>query len=143
MYFPPSWIGQEARDHAEMFIADYSSQIFWMSANVHNMLPESDQDYWPDWLELSLGYTARNLCNGGIYPCDPEKSPLVADNVHGRRKIILALDYDMVKLLPDGPDAWNWFKQGLNYIKFPAPAVEFDLEGAEPRFMLVYPFPLW
>ena len=143
MYFPSDWTGDIGRDHAEVFIDDYSSHTFWLSMNVQNMLPESAKDYWPDWLELSVGYAARNLCDGYLYPCDPKQSPFVTDGVYGRRKIILALDYNMVKLLPDGPNAWNWFKQTLNYIKFPSPAVEFDLEGAEPRFMLVYPFPLW
>ncbi len=142
MYAPPCWTGVAGRDYAQSFIDDYSSQIFWLSINVNNLLPDMAKPYWPDWLEISVGYTARSLCNGDIYPCDPIDSPHVVDNVHGRRKIIVAMDYDMVKLLPDGNTYWNWLKQSMNYVKWPAPAVEFDLEGGGAKFMLIYPFNL-
>ncbi len=147
MYFPADWHGELVRDHAEAFIDDYSSHTFWLSVNVHNLLPESAQPYWPEWLELSFGYAVRNLCDGYVgsqyVGCDLEKSPLVVDKVHGRRKIMVALDYNLIKLLPDGPHYWNWFRQSLNYVKFPSPAIEFDLEDGDTRFMLVYPFSLW
>ena len=120
-----------------MLIDDYSSQTYWLSINMHNILPEPAKDYWPTWLELSVGYAARNLCHNN---CDPIYSPHVLDQVYGRRKIIIALDYDMVALLPDGCNTWNVVKQYLNYFKFPSPAVEFDLEGGSTKFMLLYPF---
>ena len=144
MYFPSDWHGEKKRDHAEMFIDDYSSQTFWLSINVHNMLPTKLQQYWPAWMQLSVGYAARNLCDLSLHgTCDPEYSPKVTEWTYGRRKIIVSLDYNLVELLPDGCNTWNWFKQGLNYVKFPSPAVEFDLEGGPTKFMLVYPFQLW
>jgi hypothetical protein len=59
--------------------------------------------------------------------------------VWGNRKLIIALDYDLVKLLPDGGHFWNWLKQSLNYFKLPSPAIEI---GKPIRFYLLYPFPI-
>ena len=68
MYIPADWHGEKRRVGAEMLIDDYSSQTYWLSINMHNILPEPAKDYWPTWLELSVGYAARNLCHNN---CDP------------------------------------------------------------------------
>lgn len=139
MYFPPEWHGELSRKPSSFFIDDYSSQTFFLSMNVHNMLPESMKRYWPAWLQLSVGYAARNMVdylNPGI-TYDPSRSPVKFATVAGSPRYILALDYDLVKLLPDGPNWWNWFKQSMNYIKLPSPAVEF---GETTRLFLLYPF---
>jgi hypothetical protein len=57
--------------------------------------------------------------------------------VFGSPRFIIALDYNLVKLLPDGGSFWNWFKQTLNFWKFPSPAIEI---GEQVRFFLFYPF---
>lgn len=139
MYFPPRWFGSRSRVPSTMFIDDYSAHTLWLSVNVYNMLPEGLKKYWPRWLEISFGYAARNLCGGANSQCDPSVSEPVNKNVWGNRKYIVALDYDLVKLLPDGSPFWNWLKQSLNFFKLPSPAIEF---GSPTRFYLFYPFPL-
>ncbi len=141
MYFPADWFGEHPRAEAEAFIDDYSSHTLWLSVNVHNLLPENAKKYWPDWLELSFGYAVRNLCSQAT-GCEGNGGELHLindgrDYVYGDVKYIVALDYDLVKLLPDGCNFWNWFKQSLNFIKMPSPAVEF---GSVTRFYLLYPF---
>lgn len=141
MYFPANWHGNYRRVPSDIFIDDYSSHTLWLSVNVHNMLPKNLKDYWPEWLELSFGYAARNLCSpGGEYNCDPSISYPASDVAWGNQRYIIALDYNLVKLLPDGPNFWNWFRQSLNYFKLPSPAIEFGQGGTE--FYLVYPFRL-
>jgi len=54
------------------------------------------------------------------------------------RRYVVGLDYNLVELLPDGPNFWNWLKQTLNLVKWPAPAIEFSSNGT--RFHLLYPF---
>ncbi len=139
-YLPADWYGENKRKPSEMFNDDYSSHTLWMSVDVHNLLPRSMKDYWPSWLQLSFGYAARNLCdtlNPGAYDCDRSKSVPFRDGYWGSQRFIIALDYDLVELLPDGGNFWNWLRQSINYFKWPSPAVEF---GPTTRFFLVYPF---
>lgn len=137
-YIPSNWFGERKRVPSEIFIDDYSSQVFWLSANVHNMLPQSLKDYWPSWLQLSFGYTARNLCVPGYKECEGKQYDVMLPNVSGDPKYILALDYDLVKLLPEGGSFWNWLRQSLNLIKLPSPAIEFSKSST--KFYLMYPF---
>lgn len=139
-YFPATWHGEKKRDPSEFFIDDYSSQSLYFSFNVYNMLPDNLKKYWLPWLQLSVGYAARNLCDP-IAPnssCDPRYSTIYGDAVAGSPRLIIALDYDFGKILPDGIPIWNWFRQTLNYFKFPAPAIEISERGT--RFLLMYPF---
>jgi hypothetical protein len=141
MYFPAPWFGENHRSGSDAFIDDYSSHTLFVSVNVYNMMPESWQKYWFPWLELSFGYAARNLCVRGDdnYWCDPSKSVECDGSYCGSPRYIIALDYNLVKLLPDGPGLYNWVKQSLNHIKMPSPAIEF---GPATRFHIVYPFKL-
>lgn len=143
-YYPAEWHGEHSRKPHDMFIDDYSSQTFYVSVNVHNLLPDKLAKYWPDWLELTFGYAARNLSindpnYSGIIPY-PNTYPYSASygKAWGNPKYIVGLDYDLVKLLPDGGNAWNWFKQSLNYVKLPSPAIEFSRD--KPKLFLMYPF---
>jgi len=141
-YVNPKWLGEKDRNPHESFIDNYSAQNFWMSINIRNLIGGSTKRYLPDWLQLSVGYAAYSLCSPGSGLCDPKVSTPISNDVWGNPRIIVALDYDLVKLLPDGPPIWNWFKQSLNYIKFPAPALEFRYKG-RTRFYLLYPFSIF
>ncbi len=139
MYIPPRWHSSYSRIPSTMFIDDYSAHTFWISVKINNLLPENAKRYFPDWLELSFGYAVRNLCDNYHYTCDPKISNPITNSVWGNRKFIVALDYDLVKILPDGAPFWNWLKQSLNFFKLPSPAIEF---GNPTRFYLIYPFPI-
>ncbi len=141
-YMPPKWHGQNDRVPHDMFIDNYSSHTMWLSVNVHNLLPKSMKSYWPKWLELCVGYAARNLYSpGSTEPYDPEKSLPVSDKAWGDRRFIIALDYNLVHLIPDtNASFWNWLRQSANYLKFPAPAVSFGDSGT--KYFLFYPFEL-
>jgi hypothetical protein len=121
-YVHPQWIGQPRRPDAIAFWDNYNGATDWMAINVNGLLGDDALPFWPDWLQIAIGYAARDL---GY----PEASV----------RYIIALDYDIVKLLPDGGAFWNWTKQTLNMWKFPAPALELGPHSA-PRFRLMYPF---
>jgi hypothetical protein len=144
MFLPPNWHNENSRDGSTFFIDDYSSHSFFLSVNVNNMLPDNLEKYWPDWLQLSFGYAARDLINPFEYRDNPEKTEEIKntravfrENVAGNPRYILALDYDLAKILPEGIPIWNWVRQTLNYIKLPSPAIEF---GETTRVFLLYPF---
>ena len=141
-YIPSEWFGYQSRQPHEIFIDDYSSQAYFFSLNIHNMMPDSWslKQYYPSWLELSIGYVMRNglvlyQTNGIGVPCSECIS--LKEGAWGSPRLVLALDYNMVKLLPDGGNTWNWFKQTLNLLKFPSPALEI---GKVTRFYLMFPF---
>lgn len=137
MYIPADAHGEMKRRPHFAFIDDYSSHTMWMSVNVHNLLGDDYNQYWPKWLQLSFGYAVRNLCD----PLDPNfdcsDSYAVNGVVHGDRKFIIALDYNLAEIIPEVGAPFDWFIQSLNYVKLPSPAIEI---GEQTKFMLVYPF---
>lgn len=140
MYFKPEWHGELSRNPSNNFIDNYSGQTFFLSFNVYNLLPKDLKKYWVDWLEISIGYSARNLSYSKPIAINENiNSYEVLPGVWGSPRFIIALDYNLVKMLPEGPPFWNWFKQTLNYIKLPSPALEVG-PGIKPRFKIVYPF---
>jgi len=144
MYFPSRWNGETNRIPSDIFVDDYSSQTIWLSINVYGLLPKEVDFYWPKWLNISLGYAVRNLNEVCVIE-DPEQRSLAKVGKlsldgcnYGNPKYILALDYNLVELFPKTDIAFlNWLIQTANYIKWPAPAIEF---GQETKFMLLYPF---
>jgi hypothetical protein len=103
------WPSKEMRSgaHKGNAIDDYEGQTYWMSVHVEGLLPQSWKPYWPDWLALAVGVSVRNM----------------ELHENKERNIILALDYDMTKIIPG--DSWlmQTLKQALNYVRFPAPAI--------------------
>ncbi len=122
MWVPTKWTGARPIPHETAVVDDYNASTFWMSIDIHNLLPQSMQASWLPWLNIAVGYAARNV---GYFPEEPT------------RHLVIALDYNMVRLLPEGGSFWNWIRQSMNMIKFPAPAIEF---GPTTKFRLLYPF---
>ena len=123
-YYPSPWYGDLPKAGSQTPIDEYSAWNFWISANVKDL---SGWAFWPTWLNIAAGYGARNLGDPGE-----------------RRVVTLALDYDLVKILPDGSPGWNWTRQTLDFFKFPAPGVEWDItRGGKSlglHWFLAYPF---
>ena len=129
-YIPSEWSGEPVLStRPRTFIDDYNSSTFWWSVNVYNILPGEMKKYWVPWLDLSFGYGADAI--------DAASTGGSPDQLATRRYMI-GLDYNLVKILPEGGWFWNWFRQSLNYIKLPSPAVEF--KNNVTRFYLMYPF---
>lgn len=121
-FYPAYWFGEKTRKEALSVLDDYSAWTWWLSVNVHNLLPKTLQSYYPSWLNIAIGYAGRNLG--------------WSDQT---RKFIISLDLNLEQLLPEGGSFWNWLRQYLNMIKLPAPAVEFSPDSP-PRWYLLYPF---
>ncbi len=102
-------------NHDGNMIDDYEGQTFWMGIHVHGLLPRSWKPYWPEWLGIAVGVSVRNMpirVNGTVTYGNPLE-----------RNIILALDYDVTKIIPG--DTWLLvaLKEALNFIHFPSPAI--------------------
>lgn len=131
--FDPKWsVGPSGRDsareaaqeHSRIIVDDYDRQDAWLSAKVHNLLPEGLQPYWPKWLQLAVGAGARDV---------------ELKNYTAYRTLHIALDYNLVELLPNLGPFGNWLVQGLNNFKFPAPALQL---WPKVQFKILYPFSL-
>jgi hypothetical protein len=123
-YYPSQWMGDLPKAGSLTPIDDYSAWNFWLSTNIKDLTGWS---FWPSWLNIAEGYGARNLGDPGE-----------------RRVVSLALDYDLVKILPDGSPQWNWWRQTLDFLKLPAPGLEWDItrggKSIGVYFYLAYPF---
>ena len=130
-YIPSEWTGKPTlSSRPRTFIDDYNSSTFWWSVNVYNILPDQMKKYWVPWLDISFGYGADAIDAASTANGPPDQL--------ATRRYMIGLDYNLVKLLPEGGWFWNWFRQSLNYIKFPSPAIEF--KNNVTRFYLMYPF---
>lgn len=116
-FVPAGWL--DVPRLSTTWIDDYNSSTFWLSTSPR-CLAGDRLEWWPVWLNIALGYGVR--ING-----DEDRA----------RRVILALDYNLIQLLPDGGHVWNWLRQTLDHIKFPSPAIEFS---PEPRLFLAFPF---
>jgi hypothetical protein len=128
-YIPTEWTTKADINRPKTFIDDYNSTTFWYSLNVNNILPDDLKKFWIPWLNIAIGYGAdSDLKPNAAGPPDQQ-------NI---RRFLIGLDYDLVKLLPDGGSFWNWFRQSLNYIKLPSPAIQ--ISNGIVKFYLMYPF---
>ena len=142
IYIPSEWTGYKRRIPNAMFIDDYSSQFFSYSINIYNMLPDKWKTYYPSWLELSIGYTVRNMLDKVRFPDEEPCSECTfwREGYWGSPRLVIGLDYNLEKILPEGGNTWNWFRQTLNRFKLPSPAFEI---GKVTRFYILFPFKLW
>jgi hypothetical protein len=128
-YIPTEWTTKADINRPKTFFDDYNSTTFWYSININNILPDNLKKYWVPWLNIAVGYGADS---------DLKPNSLGPPDQQNIRRFIIALDYNLVKLLPEGGSFWNWFRQTLNYMKFPSPAVQFS--NGVVKFYLMYPF---
>lgn len=103
--------------------SDYSGHIYWLSVDVHNVLPESLRDYWPKYLNIAFGLGAKNVSYGDVGT--------------KQRKFAIGLDWNTNAIIPDG-DTWGIVKNLINKIRFPAPGIKFTTnETTETKLLLV------
>ena len=131
-YLSPKWMfGPNPRDSAReaaqirsrIIVDDYDRQDVWISAKLHYLIP-SISNWWPKWLCLAVGAGARDVELKDYRPY---------------RVVHIALDYDLMAMLPNLGSFGNWLLQGLNAFKLPAPALQV---WPHVQFKLLYPFTL-
>jgi hypothetical protein len=92
------------------FTEHYDGHIYWLTANVNNLLPEGLEPYWPDLLQLGVGYS-------------------VADR-GTRSEVVVGLDFNLEVFRPSSAEV-DLFLRTLNTFHWPAPGVKFT-EGRKP-----------
>ncbi|MEC8932245.1 MAG: DUF2279 domain-containing protein [Candidatus Latescibacterota bacterium] len=108
------------RPRTQYAIDDYEGMTFWMTIAVEPMLRGHAKQMWPDWLGLAIGYGATGMHGANVKSKGREREYLHLPD--SRPEIILSLDAD-TRYLPGDGDIWSLFKEQLNWLHLPAPAI--------------------
>lgn len=108
------------RPHTRYAIDDYQGMTFWLTLALEPLLPARWQPRWPDWLGLAVGYSARGMHGANVKSRGREREYSLLPSA--RPEVLVSLDYD-ARYLPTGGWVWEAFKEQLNWLRFPAPAV--------------------
>lgn len=110
----------------EKLLKDYNAQTYWASINVESFLP--DQNKWPDWLNIAVGYGAENMYGGFENKWTSNGIEYNASGIERYHQFYLSLDADLTKI-----KSKNAFLRTIlpifNIFKMPAPAIEITSRG--------------
>ena len=125
--YAPDLLG---KDWTQQWLKDYNGQTYWLSVN-----PNSFQvDWMPKWLNVAVGYGADGMIGASENPLDV--NGLDVSNIERKRQYYLSLDLDLSRIPVKRPWLRSVFSM-INFIKIPAPALEFQ-EGGGVRFHALY-----
>jgi curved DNA-binding protein CbpA len=111
-------------------IDDYGGQSYWITVDIHRMLPESDKKYWPEWLNLAIGAAGYHI---GDFAVSTQKDVYIKPEV----AYFVALDFEIEKIIPKtNIGVIDFIVRGLNYWHLPAPAFRIT---PEPKFFFLFP----
>lgn len=127
-YWPSSYAKQRpnalGKNVVESILKDYNAQTYWLSCNIWSFLPHRNQRKFPKWLNIAVGYGANGMLGGS------ENPPNFA-HVQRYHQFYLSLDVDLTKIETRSKAVRTLLKT-LNFIKFPAPTIEFTTLPNEP-----------
>ena len=92
---------------------DYNGQTYWISMNINSMF-RVDNSQFPDWLNLALGHSAKDMT-----------SPNNTTNDGRYRQFFLSFDIDLMRIKSNNK-ILNVLSNIFGYIKIPFPTVEYS-----------------
>jgi len=100
-------------NHLERALKDYNGQTYWMSFNLKSLMQIENENF-PNWLSLALGYSATGM-----------ETPFAQNNDSEReREFLLSLDVDLNKIKTKNK-ALNAVLHTFGFLKFPAPTMQY------------------
>jgi hypothetical protein len=96
--------------------SDYDGHIYWLSIDVNGVMPQGMKEYWPRFLNLAVGYGAKNVSH--------QKAVLEEINPNGpaARKFAVSLDYNL-RSFDIEDDFLFTVRNIVDYFHFPAPGI--------------------
>jgi hypothetical protein len=119
---------------ATRLLKDYNGQTYWLSFNPFTFSKKKVRAF-PNWLSLSLGYSAFGMLGGHYNPLLVTDSDGNVLKFERQRRLYLSLDMDLTKIKTKSK-ILNRLLGALNILKFPAPALEFS--SGKLRFYPIY-----
>jgi hypothetical protein len=109
------WSAKGAASPAN-FTSDYDAMTIWLTFNVHNLLPEAASNFWPEFIQLAVGY--------GV------------DEHASLHEVAIGIDFNFSAFKTDNRDILM-AQRALDIFHLPAPAVKI-VEGKAPNYELFY-----
>lgn len=111
-YYPSPALTEGAKNGA--FLDDYNGQTTWLSINIHDLLLKKGQTFWPDYLNIAVGYGVNNY----------------TDLENRYADYYVGLDLDWRKIIPGKSKFMLWFKDVINHFRFiPLPVLKINKDG--------------
>jgi hypothetical protein len=111
-YFPSEDMRSGKKQGA--FLDDYDGQTMWLSIGIHHFLSEKTKKYWPDFLNIALGYGVKGH----------------TDYTKRYQDFYIGFDLDWRRIIPGNSKFMLWMKDILNHFRFlPAPVLRIGTTG--------------
>ena len=109
--------------HKGDFPDDYNGQVFWLSFTVHDYFGDNLKKYWPDFMNLAVGYGVKEYENYGP---------------GGRiQNLYFGFDFNLEKLIPGDTKFIRFVKGFLNTFKIiPTPALKWNTTSGKVNFVV-------
>ena len=104
-------------------IKDYDGISYWFVVRPDELLTGDAQQRWPDWLGLSVGYTADGIEHALSGQREARLGP--GAGTEHRRVLLVGPDLDLLHFAAEhAPEPWASFADALSFIRIPAPALQ-------------------
>jgi hypothetical protein len=113
--FKWSYVPNEGYKLPVRFTDNYDVHTYWLTCNVNNLLPSLIEPYWPDFLQIAVGFSV--------------------DDKVTKREAVIGFDINLEALFSTENEDWLLFEKTVNKFHIPAPAIKFT-EGKVPRYYL-------
>jgi hypothetical protein len=110
-------------NRAENLIKDYNGHTIWVSANLNSLL---EKPFIPSWINLAVGHGAAGMLGSRQNPMFYNDIEL--PRLDRTRSWYLAPDIDLSRI-DTGSGFFNQILTTLNFLKFPAPTLEYTSQG--------------
>ncbi len=118
--YNPTLLGKK---WAERLMKDYNGQTYWLSLNIHSFLATNSR--FPVWANIAVGYGADGMIGANKNPGFVKGTEI--PEFKRQRQFYLAPDADLFRIPMSR--AANTPLYSLQFIKIPAPAIEFNSKG--------------
>lgn len=126
--YNPSLLGE---NKLQQPLKDYNGQTYWLSLNLKDCL--SHESRFPVWLNLAMGYGADGMIGGDKNPTEVDGVAVPFFNRYSQWYLAPDIDFSRIPVRGRG---WKLLLRSLNFIKFPAPAIEWNSEnGLKGHFL--------
>ena len=112
-------------NYAQTFFKDYNALTWWLSINPKSFDKSSR---FPSWLNVAIGTGADNMFGGYKNEWPTKKPEFILTDVPRYRQFYVSLDIDLSKIKTKSKFLNTIFRT-INFIKIPAPALEFNTLG--------------
>lgn len=123
--FRPSVLGES---YTSSLLKDYNGQTYWLSVNLNSI----SRTIKPEWLNIAFGYGADGMVvSKGNYVTNSGRI------IEPFNQYYISLDADLSKIKTPYKGV-NTVLKALNFIKLPAPTLEFNSSGHGNKFYWLF-----